>query len=95
MWSRYVDGRLVKFTLVLEHGWRGGDEIDNDFEKLWFARAEHRAMIFQGGDAEVYFARLCKTLDESDHVKPGERFLLACWQRGGFTSRVFVKRAQP
>jgi hypothetical protein len=95
VWSRYSDnGHLLEFTLAVEQEWLGGDEVGNDFEKLLFARAEHRAMIFQGVDASTFFAELCKTLDESDHVKAGERFLLACWWQDRFASRVFVKAAQ-
>ncbi|HEY1748489.1 MAG TPA: hypothetical protein VGG11_17205 [Xanthobacteraceae bacterium] len=96
VWARYRDGgNLLEFTLALEHEWGGGEKIDEDFEKLLFARAEHRAMIFQGSDGEAHFARLCKILDNSDYVKPGERFLLLCWWSDGFTSCVFVKGTQP
>lgn len=94
VWARYKDGNLAEFTLALEHEWNAGDEeIDRDFEKLLFAAATHRVMIFQDGDAEAQFARLCNVLDNTDAVKPGARFLLLCWWYEGFTSRLYVKGA--
>jgi hypothetical protein len=94
VWGRYHDGHLAEFVLAAEHEWNPGDEeIDQDFEKLLFASATHRVMIFQDGDAEAQFARLCHILDNASHIKPGERFLLLCWWYDGFKSRVYVKGA--
>jgi len=97
VWLRYSDDgkRLLGWPLALEHEWDlSDDEIDYDFEKLLLARAEHWAMVFQGGDAERHFGRMRRIVAECDLVPNGERFLLLHWRNGGFTPHVFVKRMQ-
>jgi hypothetical protein len=83
--------------LVLECEWATPPgEIDYDFEKLMFARAEHRAMIFNYGDFEQHCTRLQQIVVNCPLAAAGERYLFLWWNPadGKFRSRVFIKQAQ-
>jgi hypothetical protein len=55
---------LDRPPLVLESEWCARDDaIDCDFQKHRVARADHRVMIFQGGDIELQFERM------TEHVR--------------------------
>jgi len=79
--------RITDIGMVLECEWgmdrKGMFRVMYDFDKLLFARADTRVMVFQ-----AHSAVCAQTLTEMQSLirgfsktKPGDRYLFACWNR--------------
>ncbi len=86
----WIDGERV--PLVLESGWGGPSQIDDDFQKLRIARAEHRVMIFQGKNIDQKFDNLAEQVRAFAYTQAGDRYLMLGfdWVTKRIKSRVFV-----
>jgi hypothetical protein len=89
----WIDNKRDSLPLVLECEWGPTDVIiDDDFQKLRVARADHRVMIFQGGDIEWHFDRMAKDVRSFAYTQRGDRYLLLGfdWATKRIKSRVLV-----
>lgn len=82
MWLSCKEGGLIAdVSLVLESEWATDQKsIDEDFQKLLLARAEHRVMIFQQKtlpDVEDVYDHLSRQISAFSRSQPGDRYLLA------------------
>jgi hypothetical protein len=94
-WLEYSDGNkcLIGLPLILESEWSARDGyIDDDFQKLLVARAEHRVMICQGSDPDRHFKRFAKQVRNCGLTQAGDRYLLLCLDLNDhkFKFRVFI-----
>jgi hypothetical protein len=93
VWLKNNEGCLIGLPLVLETEWSSRKGyIDDDFQKLLVARAEHRVMICQGSDPDRHFKRFIMQVRNCGLTQVGDRYLFLCfdWKDHKFKPRVFV-----
>ena len=79
-WLHYSEDlkSLVSLPLILESEWSHQDEkIDDDFQKLMTARADHRVMICRSDDPNRHFDRCVEQVRKCGMTKAGDRYLFA------------------
>ena len=85
-WLEYEGDLLTDAPLVAECEWRGGEEIDHDFQKLLLARAGVRLMIFNGEHkpcTQEIVEDLARQVGRFKRSGDDDAWLLAAWEQDG------------
>jgi len=80
-WADEPAGFLRSIPLALEMEWNPGG-VDDDFQKLVVARAQHRAMLFSfppGSSRRLFIDKLLKNVQTFTLSSHGDRYLLGGW----------------
>ncbi len=75
-------GWVLNQPLVLESQWDDKEDVEDDFQRLMVARADHRVLVFEAytqDDADIIVKECIHAVGAYRGTAAGDRYLFACW----------------